>query len=85
MLQREAHNAQPRTHLGKTLSSQDSRHAAAHYDVDMYDAQVRLISRDAEDYKQERHLIANDSIWEQLSFPFLQKNKKSNSFSNGSS
>jgi hypothetical protein len=39
----------------------------------MYDAQVRLIGRDAEVYKQERQLVANDSIWEQLSSPFLQK------------
>jgi len=113
MLQRETHNAQSRTHLGKTLPSQDSRHTAAHYDVDIYDAQVRLISRDAEVYTKDariwaRHYqakiqdmqscammstcmmlksgssaekprsankkgiwMANDSIWEQLSFPFL--------------
>jgi len=84
----------------------------------MYDAQVRLISRDAEVYKKDariwaRHYqakiqdmqprtttstcmmlkfgslaetprfankngirIANDSVWEQLSSPFLQKQEK---------
>jgi len=36
MLQRETHNAQSHTLLEKTLPSQDSRHTAAHYDVDMY-------------------------------------------------
>jgi len=56
MLPREAHDAQPRTHLGKTLPSQDSRHAAAHYNVNMYDAQVRLISRDVEFYKQDTRI-----------------------------
>jgi len=59
-------------HLGKTLSSQDLSHTVAHYNVDMYDTQVQLISREAEVHKQEKHLIANDSISEQLSFPFLQ-------------
>ena len=56
ILQCETHNAQSRTHLGRTLPSKDSRHAAARYDVDMYDALVWLISRDAEVCKQERHL-----------------------------
>jgi len=56
-----------------TSRSLQTRHAAAHYIVDMYDAQVRLIGRDAEVYKQDRQLVANDSIWEQLSSPFLQK------------
>ena len=51
MLQHEAHNHQPRTLLGEPLSSQDSRNVAAHYVVDMHDAQVRLISRDAKVYK----------------------------------
>ena len=73
MLQHEAHNHQPRTLLEEPLSSQDSRHTAAHYVVDKHDAQVRLISRDAEVYKHERQLVSNDSIWEQLSSPFLQK------------
>ena len=57
MLQHETHNAQSRTHLGKTLPSQDSRHTEAHYDVDTYDVQVRLISRDAEVYQK------NARIW----------------------
>ena len=58
MLQRETHNAQSHKFLGKTLPSQDSRHTAAHYDVDMYDAQVRLISRDAEVYKKDARIWA---------------------------
>jgi len=56
MLQCETHNAQPRTHLGKTLPSQDSRHTE-HYDIDTYDVQVCLISRDTEVYKK------NARIW----------------------
>ena len=55
-----------------------------HYQAKIQDMQQRstsstcmmsspLIGRDAKVYKQERQLVANDSIWEQLSSPFLQK------------
>jgi len=44
--------------LEKTLPSQDSRNTAAHYDIDMCDAQVRLISRDAKVYKKDARIWA---------------------------
>ena len=49
----------------------------------MYDAQVWLISRDAEVCKQEKHLDIKWFYMEAIEFPFSTKKKKktSNSFS----